>query len=485
MDSLENQVRFSQLVAVIVGAKGLGKTFLISQLHQRLDEEVVIASIDASYAMSEDQLVKTISLQLGLSWQDSNDDLTQRIKSTHSQKVLVTIDNAHLLSPTCVEFILMLNQSQLSQAESFLFILLAGEKNLPNLISQTSCYTQNPDMCVVFELEPIQQLEAKLVAGSFSHPNSAMLEELKDNKKLDYFWQISKGNPAELNYHMSRWLDDHFPTEIVEVASGTTGTYFKSVIYTLLAISLVSMLVFQDEINSLFTTTPPLVVENTTESATALQESERFEENPSKVDSSTEQPFELEGVANNAKQADSPVPVNEAKESVNDKLKAKTQDTDLVTENELKIGSESAQKRKTKAINSVIDSTQLPITAQPTSEVETIPKPSIELTQQEKALLNFESSHFVLQWAGVSSLNAAQQYKQAHTAKSQMSIYRRNNNDKTLFLIISDVYSNRALAEFAKNDYLAKGVKEKPWVKPLSAVQKEIVAFRKSSQPVN
>ena len=40
----------------LIGEKGTGKSFIIEQLHQRLDEELAIVRIDASLTMTEDQL---------------------------------------------------------------------------------------------------------------------------------------------------------------------------------------------------------------------------------------------------------------------------------------------------------------------------------------------------------------------------------------------------------------------------------------------
>ena len=183
-------MRFSQLVAVIVGEKGLGKTFLLRQLSERLDEEVIVASIDASLAMTDQQLEKSISLQLGLSWQASDINLAQRIQKDIVQKVLISVDDAHLLSASCVNYLLDLNQQQLQFEESVLFILLAGEASLPSLVSQTDTYANHQEMCVVFQLEAIQQSETLMLVNALAVTNPDIKKAHYDNKKLDYFWQL-------------------------------------------------------------------------------------------------------------------------------------------------------------------------------------------------------------------------------------------------------------------------------------------------------
>jgi len=257
LDSLENQVRFSRLVAVIVGDRGVGKSFLLLALQTRLEQEVLIARVDASLAMTEDQLKKTISLQLGLSWQDSDTPLEQQIKTNLDQKVLIAIDNAHRLSSSCQNYVLELNQNQLEFSESVIFILLAGSNSLPSMISETETHAQHQDMCVVFQVEPILQNETRPLIAALGHSNIATLDGLYDEKKLNYFWQLSKGNPAELNYHVSRWVAEQSPTKAVELTQETPSSYGRSFLYVIIATVLMTVLIYQKEINEIITVTDP------------------------------------------------------------------------------------------------------------------------------------------------------------------------------------------------------------------------------------
>lgn len=491
LDSLETQVRFSQLVAVLVGARGLGKSFLIEQLNGRLKDEVAIANVDASMAMSDDQLDKTISLQLGLSWQESNSDLASRISNTHSEKVLITIDNAHLLSASCLEFLLKLNQEQLSDKQSSLFILLAGESNLPALINKTPTFTLHPEMCVVFEVEPIQQSETRAIIDSFSHPNSEVLKELKSGSKLDYFWQLANGNPAELNYHMSRWLDEHSPTQIVQIGTKLKpNAILKAVVYSFLAITLSTMLVYQDEINQW--------ISPTTDESKALSDKAYNNDTPGRAEGAKQQKSNKQAVVQkktieqpktDANNVESQTDINQQfenelaeDEKLNDSKEATPNDTEDFKTGQSKIAEQghSEKSRKTKKTND-ISASSIEEQVQPAPEASTSLKENTPiLTQDEQFLIAQESSWFVLQWAGVSSLGAAQRYRDAHIAKDQMHVYRRANKGGTLFMIVSDHFSNRALAEFALNDYLQQGVKEKPWIKSLGLVHKEIRQFEQS-----
>jgi len=447
LDSLENQIRFSQLVAVVVAEKGIGKSFLLNELHTRLEDEVLIARIDASLAMSDDQLEKSISLQLGLNWQKSDVSLEKRIKNDLTQKVLITIDDAHLLSTECLDFILRLNQEQLAFNESVIFALLVGELSLPSLISKTKTFEEHQDMCVVFQLEPIEKSETKLIVESFEQYKGSKIEALYDEKKLDYFWQLSKGNPAEINYYLSRWLDEKAPSQVVEIEETEKTSYLKSAGYFLIAAILITMLIFQQEVNQW--------VSPKTAS-------------PSQDDLSSQKVQPVGSLT------------TEKYFAPKTKLKIQSEDNAKVEEPEIEIIEEplpidiKEQKVESKKVEKDI-SPKEKIVEQPVIE----PVPEV-LTLDEKSLLEISSDFYVLQWVVVSHLKTAEDYKSKHPANEKIRIYRRHNKNKILFIVVSDFVVDRQLAETLKNSYRQQGISEKPWIKSMAIIHGEIQEFKQT-----
>jgi len=457
LDSLENQVSFSQLVAVVVAEKGIGKSFLINELHARLEEQVLIARIDASLAMSSDQLEKSISLQLGLSWQKSDINLENRIKNDLSQKVLITIDDAHLLSIECLDFILRLNQNQLAFHESVVFILLAGELSLPNLISQTKTFEEHQDMCAVFQLEPIEKYEAKFIVESFEQYNGLRVKGLYNEKKLGYFWQLSKGNPAEINYHLSRWLDEKAPSKVVEIEETEKTSYLKSVGYFVVASILVTMLIFQQEINQWISPKPDASVQDdpilpkkqpVLQDESLMTGKESSSKKKSKVQSEgSAEPEELKI------------------EQVEEQPPAKLEEQGI---------SNAKVKEKAKG--------KTPQQAIAVEQPE--PEPVREsLTADEKSLLRISQKFYALQWVVVSHLKTAEDYKNKHPSSEKIKIYRRHIKNKTLFVVVSDFVADRQFVESLKKTYRQQGVSEKPWVKSMALIHDEIEAFKLEDSP--
>ncbi len=500
LDSLENQVRFSQLVAVIVGEKGLGKTFLLRQLSERLDEEVIVASIDASLAMTDQQLEKSISLQLGLSWQASDISLAQRIQKDIVQKVLISVDDAHLLSTSCVNYLLDLNQQQLQFEESVLFILLAGEASLPSLVSQTDTYASHQEMCVVFQLEAIQQSETLMLVNALAVTNPDIKKAHYDNKKLDYFWQLSKGNPAELNYHITRWLDDKAPPEVVHISEEKPTSYLKGGLYLAIAVALLTLLIFQDDVNQLISgsadSTAALDKDTEKQTVEKSENQEKLAESELPSNRKSKNP-ELEG--QNAEESESekansekpiakkPVSENAEDEIQNQQSGSKDNDESdsAVSENaEPEVESSEAEKTPATKDSAATGNSTNEEQSQASNDVGNNQQPNNQvapLTNDEQTLLFMNGDGFAFQWVGLSELSAAVGFKNKHPLKSQLKIYRRRTAGKTLFLVVSAEFANRAEAERAQGQLPQQGISSKPWIKKIGAIQSEINQFQNAN----
>jgi len=477
LDSLENQVRFSQLVAVIIGEKGIGKSFLLECLQKRLEDEVLIARVDASLAMSEDQLDKTISLQLGLSWQESDTPIEQRIKNDLSQKVLIAVDNAHLMSNSCLNFILQLNQNQLEFQESVLFVILAGESTLPKMINQTETFGHHQEMCVVFQIEPVVLSETQPLMEAFGHHNIDVIDGLYDEKKIDYFWQLSKGNPAELNYHLSRWLTENSPTKVVEVVQQESGSFFKSMLYVSIAVGLMAVLFFQEDINRWI---------STEQSSELIGEGQQSSSTASDIDNISSLSEKKTGSAKRKKHGQLAQKENgEDSNQAEQVITSKTKEIEVIESSKAVSASGKIALSETSAVKQVNpDKEQAVQSPQDNKEVEVaaeIKQSQINpLTSDEQNLLAQNGKYYALQWVGLSQLTAAQAFKDNHPARENMRIYRRTNGKNVFYLVISDYFASREIADKSKLDYQNRGIAGKPWVKSISAIQSEINQFAKA-----
>jgi len=473
LDSLENQVHFSQLVAVIVGDKGVGKSFLLEQLLLRSQGDVSAARIDASLAMSVEQLAKAISLQLGLSWDGNSIPLEQRINNELEQKAFIAIDDAHLLSEDCLNYLLKLNQNQLSLPESVLFIMLVGQDSLPAMIESTHVFSQHHEMCVVLTLEPIEKNETQAMVASLGHCDFEHVETLFDDKKLHYFWQLSKGNPSELDYHISRWLQENNPIQQVELTNQPQGTLGKSIFYGLLVILLSSVLVYQEEINHWInqeSKKPANKIEKTSKQADDKVK-QTLEENQAELEpATTQQAKNNQAEHRNNLSKNTSVP---SMNSVQENQSKANIDKSIKVVSGTSISSQSNEMATPESLNQG-DKTPLPI-------VKKTPK-KIQLNEAENWLLTQPAESFSLQWVGLSQQQSAKDFVAQHPLSNKLKIYRRITKGKTLYLVVSGSFASRESAAEAVKSYQKQGIKASPWVKPIEAIQSEIKAFQSAQR---
>jgi len=479
--SLENQVGYSQLVAVIVGDKGVGKSFLLDHLQLKTKNKATIARIDASLAMNEQQLDQAISLQLGLSWEGTPLSLEQRIRDELDQKVFIAIDDAHLLSEDCLNYLLKLNQNQLSFPESVLFIMLVGKESLPAIIEKTQVFSLNHEMCVVLRVEPIAKNETQAMVASLGNCDFNHVESLFDEKKLHYFWQLSKGNPAELDYHISRWLQENNPIKQVELSSQASASLGKSILYGLLVVVLSSVLVYQDEINQWISQEAHKNIKQQKQDTLAVKSSRQSDATYAKK--STSQPMDQSALNDPTQDAQSQLALNSETKD-NEPLAENIIVSDQPIDNSQKATSETKQDVKTEPKTQLNDShiggSAKANNKEPKSVEEKVTK--FQLNTDENWLLAQSAESFSLQWVGLSQQQSAQQFIVAHQLSGQMKIYRRITKGKTLYLVVSGSFATRASASEAIKGYKQRGITTAPWVKSIAAIQSEIKAFQSAQR---
>jgi len=489
LDSLENQVRFSQLVAVLVGEKGVGKSYALEQLQNRLDDEICIAHIDASLEIQEDQLQKVICLQLGLPSEQINNieqsdtvhHIEKSIRTHLRKKALISIDNAHLLSNESLDSLLQLNQSQINHQESVLFLLLAGDESLPKNISFTNTFKNHQEMCVVFQLEAIEKSEVASLVAAISHLSLEEVEETYGTKQLEYFWQLSKGIPAEVEYQVSRWKSETSEETInVDEMVEENTNYWRGIVYLVLGILFVSILFYQDEINQL------IMPENIVDDGVVNIDENRLDQGNktkktinkglinkkqgSKDSLNKDSPsIEIPNVAN-ALELDLG---ENKKENLQKKIIGNGDDTSTAsTQNNPKIIRKDELQKNVKS-KPVVTKVEKP--AEKNRQEIIVPITKLSLSKDELFLLDQPSAYLSLQWVGVSQLKNAETFRSNHPLKANMYIYKRQQaNGGYLYLVISDLFSQRSDASVAREEYKKLNYQGTPWIKSLSAIQNEI-----------
>jgi type II secretory pathway predicted ATPase ExeA/septal ring-binding cell division protein DamX len=482
LDSLENQVLYADLTSVIIGSKGFGKSFLLKELHSRLDGQVYISQIEADSVMTPAQLDKSISLQLGLSWQENGQSLLDKISESLEQRILLTVDDAHLLSLYCLDYLLGL-MSQLNEQQNLFFIVLAGEATLAKKLNATPKLKSNPNLCVVFELQPFEESETKLLISDFNATTENKIDKLFDTQKISYFWQLSHGNPAELSDLLMRWkleTNSQLSSEQLDNENQRPKRQIiLSVVYSIFALILVFALIYQDDINKALE--PDIAKELKPDRANSklkLRSKSSAELGLSELASAkkkTEQNnktglTEVEQLTSTDKK-ELKVTNNPVEKVIADDAYVQELEKLELIERELaaqKLTENSVQEKIKLKSKNVVNTHR-----NQSEDVSVVDKNSL-LTNDENKLLKINSQYYTLQWMGVSSLESAEVFKKKHPQKDHMLIFRRKLGDKFLFVLVSGQFESRVTAENSKTIYKKQGYPGNPWVKSIKAVQTEI-----------
>lgn len=499
LDSLENQVLYADLCTVIIGDEGFGKSFLLQQLNQRMQGQIEASQIEAADEMSVAQLEKSIGLQLDLSWSEI-DNLIDRVSNRFDRRVLLTVDNAQLLPNTCLEYLMMLVAEQLASKDVKIFVVLAGDARLAKKLNETSTLANNPNICVVFELEPIQQNETRSFIAEFQDIDEGTVEALYDEQKLDYFWQLSKGVPGDLNYQLNRWITENEKKVEPVPETSSAKKYLLGATYLSLAIILVFVLIYQNDINQFLEpkdstqeltdeslSTPQLsdadanALDNNNNKLSGQSTSELNVEPQPEASLTQSQEHQLDSQSNEQGMVVAREPGtktnNQEADNVNETTVRKPTETAISDETTSDSTAGTSQPDLTKSADSLATDSGVS-REQASNVVKEIDKnelpSSLTLTSDEQKLLAFDDSQFTLQWVGVSTLQAASQFRNSHPLRAQMSIFRRKQDGKTMFLVVSGQFNSRIDADNARRIYQQRSYPGKPWIKSVPAIKKEI-----------
>ena len=483
LDSLENQVLYANICCVIVGEEDIGKSYLIDKLRSRVRSEVFVSEIASEPVLTQAQIEKTICLQLGLSWQENEQSLLEKISENAERRTLLTIDDAHLLSPSCLDFVIGLVKSQVDSGEPCLFVVLAGEVSLAKNLSETPNLKNDPNLCALFELQPFEQWETKPLVAEFQETDVATIEAIYDQQKLDYFWQLSDGNPGRLRYQVQKWVSQDSASP-KRKQTKERFKYLSAIGYGVVAVLLILALIYQDSINQLIS--PEQKGEQIVDSKIEKKQKRADNsQNTSDVNSksNSDSDSDLQSTDQHSDKLETKLkPKVELQESKNRQI--------LVKEEKEKAGNISEEKDKDKLVatssqeNKVTEIAKVqkkqeevgkPKSEKLNQDVKKEPKPAnSDYSEDERELLRLDDKSYTLQWVGVSELEAAKSYISKHPLASQMKVFKRRSSKSPLYLVVSGNFNSKLDASNARDIYQQRNYPGKPWIKSLAAVKKEI-----------
>ncbi|WP_287030878.1 AAA family ATPase [Pseudomonas sp. UBA6310] len=195
LGQLHHLARYSQLLLVVSGPEGSGKTLLRQALVASTNKQSVL-SVVVSARGAEDaaSLLRQVAQGLGMQAADARSIQSQVVQlGLTGQEVYLLVDDAEALKPDALEALLALAQGN---ADGRAHVFLFGE---PSLIARLDDLGDGGEECFhVIELQPYEEEETRAYLARRLEGAGQGIEVLSDDQIADIHAQ-SEGWPGAIN----------------------------------------------------------------------------------------------------------------------------------------------------------------------------------------------------------------------------------------------------------------------------------------------
>jgi DamX protein len=529
LDLLRHLTENSELIPLVKGPEGSGKSSLIQQLIRVASDNWVIANIEATPMMQPDQLLAILAATFpGAGDDHPMDRLARRFGHLRQEGLLpiVIIDDAQLLPEATI--ITLLRMHERRQDENILVrILLFAQPEIENLLKTPQIQAMN--------ILSLQALDMPRLTGPQTEQFIKQLLLAEDPtgrlglnaSKMDKIFRDSEGLPGRI---AGQVLESVSSGAASTRRAGGLGVGSPLVVAGLVSIGviLVLMLLFQDSINAIFGTVtedeqkepvpssregkvvplqiPTLEPEETEPPAVEMpalgeQTAAPGEQPPEPV------PVELPVVT---KEADTkglrpeqgepevdgaetkteviPAPAVTVQEAVTPEA-AKAEQTNKEVADSESIAA-VAPKEEDKAVSATVETEPKPAVKKPEPVVKK-PEPVAEtkkaapVTEIKKAapavkpgseawLLQQRPSSYTLQLIGLQDEAGVARFLERYKLPGQAAYFRTSRQGKAWFPVLYGIYPNRDAAVAARERLPESLKRAGVWPRSLESVQKEI-----------
>lgn len=250
-------IRASDKVGLLSADQGLGKSVLITQLQQHQGDDLRICHINGQASLTSMAIITRCLTAFGVDdseVQFSNDHLIllkerlSRLRQLNIKPLLI-IDDSDLLSDESL--VVLMDCLSWQSNDTFLLSAVFTTKHPLPLLSNIHGRLQHIDLPALSEQEIAQYLNYRLHAVGYNG------DPLFSLKALKQCYHQSKGKPALINQWAHQQLLGVKPsfTSPIQISIGRLMPLLRWSGLGLLVITLIVLLLFQDTINDLFSTT--------------------------------------------------------------------------------------------------------------------------------------------------------------------------------------------------------------------------------------
>ena len=478
LEKLVHLSRFGNLLTLVLGERGSGKTFLLERLLDAVSEETDVCYIQAQPLLTTDQLFQSIQSEL-LTSIDSVIDNEQFQQLLSEQEIpivnrMLVIDDAETLSTEVLRELCALSASEQEKDSPFLKVLLFANHDLTigiesaatGVLPDTGIYTI--DVPGLSELDARDWVESILLAEGYQAQEAEINELIQQG---DY--NLSQLQSLALDY-TDTVPEDDFSDELYEEEEGVSlmGYWFGGL--TLVILLIFAGFFYQEEIAGLLFPPEPevAITDEVIDVSTPIQEaidnvpqpaSVEMEQNTSEASTERTSDFESadELLTNSA--TSEPDTVIDSNESLTDISEPKTEtvlDADIYQVDE----------------NRVVETTPTEEPSKPEVEATSVLP---QYTAAEMILMNAPAESYVVQIAGLSNPDSIKRLIDAHPDLNLVA-YRSLLNSKPWQIVVYGPFESYAIASQKRAELPESLATNKPWLKSIEKVKQEIDAAQAS-----
>jgi DamX protein len=495
LDTTRHHLQFSDLLLLIEGDIGSGKTTLFRQLLQNEIDNLFLISVPASATYTLTQIQQTISVHLK-DQGDANhlEDNLKRLQVFDQTPVLV-IDDAHVLADTTLQELLRYQKQLETENKVKLKILMLANKGMAKTIETISDLQHNQLYVQEIPAYTPSQIYAfllkRLSAVNYQGENHL------NNDVAQVIFKKSNGTPLQIMEQSVKQLE----IMAKKHNRSSSGLMNPKILFAgLAAIILIGIAIFyflpednsikQSNAAAIENTLPPTVPETP-----EAPEANVIEAEATVIESSlTDNPKEINPVAENElNSTDNPVNENNASLESNTLPVEETQNQTI--EEPVTAESEALNPKENTALpiikpesiepsKNIITPEKETIKIEPVVEkiIEKKPEPLDKYLTQLSALglhdpiwiMQQPNSHWTLQIMGARFPFSLYKFAKQHELNQSSAWFKTDLGGKPWYILMHGQYTNKETARQAVQNLPSSLKKSKPWIKNIGAIKKSI-----------
>lgn len=277
LELLKHYTQYGNLLLIITGERGIGKSSLKQHFINTAQEEWQICEIQSHTMMDASLLLKQVANGFGITEAPHDPSalfevLSDQLEHIHqsSNVPILIIDDAHELPQDALQALLYLAEHH-SEQHTTLRIILFCEPEIEVMLEDPAIHslrervTHSMEIPALDEIQTAEYLRHRLAVAGLDGTSPFT------PKLINKIFKASDGVPAKINdYAHQNLLDDTEPTSPDELEfendliQETSNSNFRNIVLGSVALVLVvTGLLFQDQINSLFEEPQPVIVKIT------------------------------------------------------------------------------------------------------------------------------------------------------------------------------------------------------------------------------